>query len=128
MTAWEDLMIKLMVLAKRKPGLTMEEFREHYETRHAPLARRLLPYMQGYVRNYVRHDVSHSPEGLEGSGTGPDFDVATEITIASQEDYERLMARLAEPEVQRAIAEDEERFVDRGATKMFFVETETSPG
>jgi uncharacterized protein (TIGR02118 family) len=113
-----------MAMAKRKPGMTFEQFREHYETRHAPLARSLVPQIKTYTRNYVRHDLSHRPEGLEGSGQGPDFDVITEITFGSREDYDQAMALMADPAVQRAIAEDEERFIDRKATTFFFVEVE----
>jgi hypothetical protein len=115
--------IKLMALAWRKPGMSLEAFREHYETRHAPLALSLIPQMQSYVRNYVRHDLGHSIEGFEGSGSGADFDVITEITYASRADYEASLKNLDDPEVRRLIAEDEERFIDRSATKYFLVET-----
>jgi uncharacterized protein (TIGR02118 family) len=120
--------MKLMALAKRKPGLTFEQFREHYETRHAPLARSLLPQIKSYVRNYVRHDLSHQSAGPEPSGEGPDFDVVTEFTFETREDYERLMAAYADPVIQRTIAEDEERFLDRAATRFFIVDVEGTDG
>jgi uncharacterized protein (TIGR02118 family) len=115
---------KLMALAWRKPGMSFEAFREHYETRHAPLALSLIPQIQTYVRNYVRHDLGHSIEGFEGAGSGADFDVVTEITYASREDYEASMKILDDLEVRQLIAEDEERFIDRSATKYFLVEVE----
>ena len=114
--------VKLMALAWRKPGMTFAAFREHYETRHAPLALSLIPQIKSYVRNYVRHDLGHSIEGFEGAGTGADFDVVTEISYASREDYEQSLKILDDPEVRRLIAEDEERFIDRTATKYFLVE------
>jgi len=116
--------MKLIALARRKPGMTFDQFREHYETRHAPLAQSLLPQIKSYVRNYVRHDLSHRPEGLDGSGDGADFDVLTEISFASREGYDEAMATLADPRIQRTIAEDEERFIDRSWTKFFLVDVE----
>jgi uncharacterized protein (TIGR02118 family) len=115
--------IKLMALAWRKPGMSVEAFREHYETRHAPLALSLIPQIKSYVRNYVRHDLDHAIEGFEGAGSSTDFDVVTEITYASRADYEASMRILDDPEVRRLIAEDEERFIDRTATKYFLVES-----
>jgi hypothetical protein len=113
-----------MALARRKPGMSFEAFREHYEARHAPLALSLIPQIHSYVRNYVRHDLDHSIDGFEGAGGGLGFDVVTEITYASREDYEASLRVLDDPEVRRTIAEDEERFIDRSATKYFLVETE----
>jgi hypothetical protein len=38
-----------------------------------------------------------------------------------------MMKRLADPAVSRQIIEDEERFMDRKATLMFFVDEERTP-
>ena len=46
-------MIKIMLLVSRKDGVSPEEFREHYENIHAPLAAKHLPYLARYVRNYA---------------------------------------------------------------------------
>jgi hypothetical protein len=36
-------MFKLIILAKRKPGISMDEFRHYYEEHHAVLAQKLSP-------------------------------------------------------------------------------------
>jgi hypothetical protein len=118
-------MKKLMFLFKRKPGMTPEEFRDHYEHRHVPLAIRLLPYFSGYSRSYIRHDLSYRPEGL-ASGNTAQFDVVTEVCFATEADYDSMMKRLGDAAVAGEILEDEERFMDRGATLMFFVDEETT--
>jgi EthD domain len=119
-------MKKLTFLFKRKPDMTPEQFRDHYENRHVPLALRLLPYFSGYARNYIRHDLAYRPEGL-GVDNAPQFDVVTEVTFANDADYDLMMKQLAEPAVSRQIIEDEERFMDRKATLMFFVDEERTP-
>lgn len=111
-------MFKCMALLKRKPDISREAFIEYYETRHAPLIRHLLPGIVDYRRNYVE---------MEGAfvfpGAAPiDFDVITEIWLADKAAYDRFTAAAAETEIARKIAEDEENFLDRPATRMLVVE------
>ena len=54
-------MIRTLSLIKRRPDITRDAFREHYETVHAPLA---LPFMDGlerYVRYHPRRSSSARP-------------------------------------------------------------------
>jgi uncharacterized protein (TIGR02118 family) len=46
-------MIKSIVLAHRKPGLTREEFNRYWLEQHAPLAARLIPHVRKYVQNHL---------------------------------------------------------------------------
>ncbi|WP_176594053.1 nuclear transport factor 2 family protein [Sphingobium sp. EM0848] len=111
-------MFKCIALLKRKSGLSQEAFVHYYETRHAPLIRRLLPGIADYRRNYV---------DLEGAFASPDaapldFDVITEIRFADRTAYDRFVAKSAEPDIARQIAEDEENLFERQATRMFVVD------
>jgi len=111
-------MFKCIALLKRKPGLSRAAFIDYYETQHAPLIRRLLPGIIDYRRNYV---------DLEGAflfpGAAPiDFDVITEIWLADKAAYDRFTAAAAEAAIAQQIAEDEENFLDRPATRMMVVE------
>ncbi|MFC1944067.1 EthD domain-containing protein [Chloroflexota bacterium] len=63
-------MIKTMILFKRKPDLSHEEFVRHYEEVHAPLGIKCLPNMKGYVRNHII-----TAPGAEK----PDLDCITEV-------------------------------------------------
>jgi hypothetical protein len=48
------MMEKLILFVKRKPGLTHEQFRAHYESTHAPLAKRTLSkWLVHYERNFL---------------------------------------------------------------------------
>lgn len=114
--------MKIICFMKRKPGLTAEEFRDHYENHHAPLALELLPFFSAYKRNYIRHDLSYQPEHLARHAATPSHDVITELSFASRAEYEAMLAALADPVIGGRIARDEERFLDRDAMQMFFVD------
>lgn len=108
-------MVKSMVLLKRKPGLSVEEFRRHYETVHAPMAVELFPMMKRYVRNYVT--------GVPfATSTGePEFDCITEECFDDAEGF-RAWRDIALGEAGRALRDDEKKFLDR--TKIVYVVVE----
>ena len=119
-------MQKIVLLVKRKSGLTPEQFREHYENQHAPLAVRLLPAFKQYRRNYVRHDKLYRPPAFEGDPIEPNFDVITEMTFETADDYQRMIEALADSTIQEQIVADSQRFMDRKSMQMFFVDEETT--
>jgi uncharacterized protein (TIGR02118 family) len=109
-------MKKTIVLLTRKPGTSAEEFRRYYETAHAPGAIERIPALAR--ADYRRNFIESSP--ADGS-TPPDFDVITEITFADDADYEAFRRSLEDPAIQAWIAQDEERFSDRGLTRSYTV-------
>jgi hypothetical protein len=117
-------MKKLILLVKRKPGLTAEQFREYYEKTHTQLALKLLPGFKSYQRNYVRHDLTYRPAHIEARPIEPNFDVIVEMTFETDDDYQKMARTLADPNISRQIVEDGERFMDRGSMQMFFVDEE----
>ncbi|MDH4565172.1 EthD family reductase [Pseudomonas sp. BN414] len=102
-------MPKIIMLIKRKPGLTQAEFKEYYERVHAPLARRVLVHMSDYTRNYLAA-FPGQPE--------PPFDCITELWFEDQQSLKASLefGRSSEGAV---LAEDEVNFVDREQTKVF---------
>jgi uncharacterized protein (TIGR02118 family) len=100
-------MYKMMILLKRKPNMSMQDFIDYYETRHAPLSRKLLPEIREYRRNYVLNI------GPRSNGPNPNFDVATEMyfdsAAAAQGMYERLQN---DPGLSRRFREDEAQLFD----------------
>jgi hypothetical protein len=114
---------------KRKQGLTFKQFKDHYESRHAPLAIELIPYFIDYTRNYVVPDAAYRPGHLAGvmDQAEPEFDAVAEISFASDEDYRKMVAILNDPQKGKILAEDEERFVDRSKIKMFVVDAYETP-
>ena len=44
-------MIKMVMPMKRRPGMTIPEFREYYETKHRIIGEK---YLKGYATKYMR--------------------------------------------------------------------------
>jgi uncharacterized protein (TIGR02118 family) len=110
-------MIKMMVLIKAKEGLTSEEFRQHYETVHVPLIRRLHPTLKAYRRNYIDSEKTHLPPEKQ-----VDFDVITEAFFDNWADFESFKATSARPEIRSQVLADEAHFVETSRTRRLVVE------
>ena len=104
-------MIKLVMLVRRKKGVTSEAFRDHYENIHAPLAVSLFPTLRAYARNYLD---TH----LVGEAQG--FDAITELCFDDEAGYHACGA-VAQSEQGKVLAADEETFIDRAATVAMLV-------
>jgi hypothetical protein len=115
--------MKMVRLFKRKPGITPEQFREIYETEHVPLVMRLLPYFKGYTRKYIQRDPGY-PLGGEVN-----YDVITEVTFESKDDYKRTQKALADPKISSQLEACESRFLDMtpGSVLGFFVDEADTP-
>lgn len=100
-------MFKMFVCTKRKPGMSMEAFRDYYENHHSKLAMSISPLMRGYQRNYL------TPFPNDG-GEEPPFDCIAEVTFDSEEDFKKNMEGfLNNPEKLEMINKDEENLFDR---------------
>jgi hypothetical protein len=107
--------VKVLVFIKKRPDLTAEQFRHHYETVHAPMIDVLLPFYATYRRNYI-------DGAVRGRGGATfDYDVVTELEFATADDYEGWLATLARPEVVARIRADEANFLLSAETRMFAV-------
>lgn len=83
--------IKQVSVMKRHPDLTMEQFIELYESRHAKFGEVLFKNAKRYVRRYVQP--MRNP--LTGKVEELDFDVIMEIWWDSQEELEAAMKGIA---------------------------------
>jgi hypothetical protein len=108
-------MIKLIWLLRRKPGVTLEQFKTHYETSHARKAQKYFGHlMSGYVRNYK----------FETAGGGDmqpmewDYDCVAEWILPSEEALNEIWAIFANPEIYAEFKEDETHFLDSDACVM----------
>ncbi len=88
--------MKVITLIARKPGTSRAQFKDYYETSHAPLGTRYFPFDK-YVRNHL---VSSVPENLG-------FDVLMESWL----DRAKAMGILT-GEIEAIFAEDEANFMD----------------
>jgi hypothetical protein len=91
--------MKVITPIKRRPELTRAQFRDYYETRHAPLGTRYFPF-EKYVRNHL---IAANPED-------PGYDCLMECWL----DRAKALA-LLDGNVGQIFAEDEAKFmVTRG--------------
>jgi uncharacterized protein (TIGR02118 family) len=110
-------MFKVIVLLKRKPGTTMEEFQRYYENNHAALITKNIPSIRKYVRNYLT-PVGNEHYALDGESQ---FDCVSEALFDSEEEFMKGVAAILEPAKAREIMADEERFLDRSSIRWFTV-------
>ena len=102
-------MVKLVVVVKRKPGMQVEAFQDYWRVRHPDVVTKLAG-----LRRYVQ---SHTL--LSGYRKGaPACDGIAELWFESGD---ALRALRGTPE-QAAVDADEERFLDRSATRVLVVE------
>lgn len=104
-------MVKAIALIKRKPGLSREEFRRHYEEVHAPLILAHAPHIVKYVRNHVI---------VSRGADDPPFDSVTELWFDSMEGFKADTA-IWGTEAGKVIRDDEDSFLDRSKLAFFLV-------
>lgn len=112
-------MLKMIALMRRKSGTTLEQFREYYETRHAPLAMSFFNF-ERYERNFI------VPESLGGGKDEavPSFpyDVVTQMWFRDRADYDRMIEDVRTSDKGDRLKADEENFLDRSSITVFLVE------
>jgi hypothetical protein len=111
-------MLKVIALITRKPGLSRTDFINHYETGHAPLARKCFPQIVQYRRNFVDMQGAIMAPGIPD----PDFDSVTEIWYRDRAAYDEMLSTHFSTDIQRTIEEDEKKFLDQSMTRFFVVD------
>ena len=120
-------MIKIMCFLKRKEGMSPAEFKTYYETTHAPLIEKMLPFYHTFERNFFAPVQDYETGHMDNiSGQGLDFDVVTELTFKTQADYDKIVAGLSDPDIGKIIVADEENIFDRSKMRVFIMDTEAS--
>jgi len=116
-------MFKVIWLLRRKPGITHEQFRDHYETSHSVIAKKHFGHlMTAYRRNYKTDCWGGGVTGAEEAASfGPrewEFDVAAEWEMPDEVAFDEIMRIVSAPEIAPIFYADEEHFLDREATML----------
>jgi hypothetical protein len=115
-------MIKLLFMLKRKPGISTEQFREHYETSHVELAHKYIGHLlTGYRRFYpgfTTRNPSNQPAGSTPTPFDIGYDAITEMEVADEAALAEIGRIFNDPEINPILAEDELKFLNRESTVM----------
>jgi hypothetical protein len=118
--------MKVMILLKRKKGMSVSAFREHYENSHVVLAHRYLGHLfVDYRRNYaepVEEKIGDAPNPAVGNSP---FDAVTEIWLKDRAAWLEMQRITADPVIGKIFMDDEEKFLDRPSLRIFPCDEET---
>ncbi len=106
-------MHKLLLFMKRKPGMSLEAFRDYYENHHIPLC---MTYMRGAER-YFRRYLASSPGMPE-----PEHDVITELWFKDRRAIDMIIATMAKDAMPADVIADELNLFDRTKTRCYAVD------
>lgn len=113
-------MKKMILFIKKKEGMSFKDFRNHYENVHVPLCGQRIGHLIQDFRRYYPKDLNNlyhgRPDADAGHDSGTRYDAIAVYTIKDEQALEELVRIGQDPEFQRLITEDEERFCDRAAT------------
>lgn len=113
---------KILLLMKRKPGTTMEQFEDYYENHHVPLCR---PYMSGIAR-YFRRYLHPQPHAESGTNEELPYDVVTEMWFDNEEAYKGTLDYITTTVMPDEVVQDEAKFFHRPTMRIAtVVERET---
>jgi hypothetical protein len=117
-------MFKLLIFLKRRPGMSVEAFRDYYERVHSKLGEKY----SGGARRYVRRYLEPFPAPLAPGSAELDFDVVTELWYDDRAALEKDLQRSSRADIAREIMADEERLFDRSRIRYAAVlEFESDP-
>ena len=122
---------KLIIMIKKKKGMTRAEFVDYLENHHSVLIRKHVPpVLELYRRNYIIFDdpfVTQSKDGRTvGAEVEHDFDCIIEVIYTSREGAQQAMKALYSGDTKRVITEDESKFIEPGSVKSYVVEVHQS--
>lgn len=105
---------KILLFMKRKPGMSVGDFREYYESCHAPLAKK---YSSG-ISKYIRRYLSPQPHPETGPCEELPFDVITELWFDDEALYKGTLGYLTSTKMPEEIIEDEKNLFDRSSFRI----------
>lgn len=110
-------MIKTVGLLKRRRGMSVQAFRDYYESTHRVIGEK---YLSGHACRYMRRFLNPNSDGNAATfGDDGDFDVILEIWYPDRAAFEAVRERLAAPEAAAEVLADELKLFDRDRNRFF---------
>jgi hypothetical protein len=123
----------VVLFVTRNHHLTSEEFRDHYEHKHIPLAHSLLApcwpieFKRRYLARISRKgfggpaNPDRPPLLLRGEMNELDCDCIAEMSFESEARFQEFYKKIYVKENAAILAKDEERFLEKGKTRVIVV-------
>jgi uncharacterized protein (TIGR02118 family) len=108
---------KILLPMKRKPGMSVEAFRDYYENHHAPFCEQFSTSVSRYIRRYL--DAHPHPENGE-PGELP-YDVITELWFDDEAVFKGTLAYLTSAIMPDEVVADEQNLFDRSSFRIVTV-------
>ncbi|KAI1780308.1 EthD domain-containing protein [Hypoxylon cercidicola] len=115
----------ILFFVSRKQGISMEEFKSHYENIHMPLLKEVAgPHFPlAHTRRYI-HRTEGQAEGTTRNASTPaqvllgtqadfDYDAIIELTFASEAAFKEFFQFVHTPEKAARVTSEEDKFIDR---------------
>lgn len=113
---------KILLFMKRRPGMSIEAFRDYYENHHVPLCLKYSTAVTRYTRRYL--EPHRNPD--TGDDSELPYDVLTELWFDNEETWRGTVAYLETSVMSDEIVNDEKNLFDRPTMRMAtVVECET---
>ncbi|MEP1470046.1 MAG: EthD domain-containing protein [Halieaceae bacterium] len=103
---------------KRRPGMTIEAFRDYYEGNHRLIGEK---YLKGFASRYVRRYVNALPD-RDGELYDPEYDVVLEVWYPDEATFKACAENLQRPEIASEINDDEQQLFDMRFMRSYVVE------
>jgi len=118
-------MFQILLFMKRRPGMSIEEFRDYYENHHVPLCLKSAGGMKRYIRRYL----DPQPNAETGLNEELAWDVITELWFDDEAVFKGTVKYLSSTVMSYEIIADELNLFDRSKNRMAtVVERETEFG
>lgn len=105
---------KILIFLKRRPGMSLEAFRDYYENRHAKLCEK---YTVG-VSRYLRRFLNPLPDPETGTNDELPYDVITELWFDDEVTFESTVKYVSTSVMPDEVIEDEKNLFDRSKSRM----------
>lgn len=125
---------RIIIAIVRKPGLTPTQFKDHCES-HTSLVKSLSGSLcpTSHTRHYIARialnttssdttNTNYPASMLFGIPTDVEYDVLAVLEFKDQEAFGAFIAHTQQPEIKAKLDEDQEKFADRGKTKIYVIE------
>ena len=118
-------MVKFICLLRRKEGMSFDDFKAYYETRHSKLRDAITDDHKSGAIRYQRRYIRPTPHPIAQASAGADYDCILELWYPDRATLNADMAWLSRPDIGRVYADDEANLFDRRFNRSYIIDEET---